>query len=52
MIDGEFQLGDHIIQNSGKMVVLDKLLGRIKAKGEKVLVLKFLLLSPCESYTR
>ena len=40
--DGEYQLGDHIIGNSGKMVVLDKLLAKLKSQNEKVLVPPFL----------
>jgi len=38
MFDGEFKLGDHVISNSGKMVVLDKLLAHMHAAGNKVLV--------------
>ena len=36
--DGEYVLGDHIISNSGKMVVLDKLLHKLKKEGHRVLV--------------
>ncbi len=38
MFDGEYILGDHVITNSGKMVVLDKLLKKLKAEGHRVLV--------------
>ena len=38
MFDGEFQIGDHIVENSGKMVLLDKLLAKLKKEGHKVLV--------------
>jgi hypothetical protein len=31
-------MGDHLIENSGKLVVLDKLLPKLKEDGEKVLV--------------
>ncbi|KAH6908618.1 SNF2 family N-terminal domain-containing protein [Coprinopsis sp. MPI-PUGE-AT-0042] len=29
---------EHLVQNSGKMVILDKLLGRMKAQGSRVLI--------------
>jgi superfamily II DNA/RNA helicase len=38
MFDGEFQIGDHIVENSGKMVLLDKLLAKLKKEGHKVLL--------------
>ncbi len=38
LIDGEFVLGDHIVNNSGKMAVLDRLLPRLRKDGHKVLV--------------
>jgi SNF2 family DNA or RNA helicase len=38
MFDDEYVLGDHIINNSGKMVVLDKLLNKLKKEGHRVLV--------------
>jgi len=45
MFDGEYKLGDHIINNSGKMVVLDKLLARLHRENSKVLVRKMFLLT-------
>eukprot|EP00026_Physarum_polycephalum_P001249 Phypoly_transcript_01250.p1 GENE.Phypoly_transcript_01250~~Phypoly_transcript_01250.p1 ORF type:complete len:1141 (+),score=298.60 Phypoly_transcript_01250:98-3520(+) len=38
MFDGEYVLGDHIISNSGKMVLLDKLLQKLKKEGHRVLI--------------
>lgn len=38
LFDGEYQLGDHIITNSGKMVLLDKILARLKEQGHRVLL--------------
>jgi len=35
-INGEFQLGEHLIKNSGKLVVLDKLLKKLHKEGHKV----------------
>ena len=39
-IDGEFHEGQHIIDNSGKLLVLDKLLEKLKGEGSRVLVKK------------
>lgn len=36
--DGEFQLGEHLVTASTKLLVLDKLLAKFKRDGEKVLV--------------
>ena len=36
--DGIFEVGEHLVENSGKMVVLDKLLAKLKQDGEKVLL--------------
>jgi SNF2 family DNA or RNA helicase len=38
MFDGEYQMGEHIIDNSGKMVLLDKLLKKLKKGSHKVLL--------------
>lgn len=37
-VNGEFVLGDHLVSNSGKMVVLDKLLPTLRKEGHKVLI--------------
>jgi hypothetical protein len=39
MFDGEYKIGEHIIENSGKLVLLDKLLPKLKNEGHKVLVI-------------
>lgn len=39
LFDGEYKLESHIIENSGKMIVLDKLLSKLKSQGDRVLVL-------------
>lgn len=36
--DGEYILGEHIINNCGKMIILDKLLAKLKKDGKKVLI--------------
>ena len=36
--DGEFVLGDHIINNSAKMVILDNLLPKLQKEGHKILI--------------
>lgn len=36
--DGEYILGDHIITNSGKLTLLDKLLQKLHKEGSKVLI--------------
>lgn len=33
-----FETGEHLILNSGKMIILDKLLARLKANGSRVLI--------------
>ncbi|ELA42835.1 uncharacterized protein VICG_00150 [Vittaforma corneae ATCC 50505] len=33
-----FETGEHLIYNSGKMIILDKLLSRLKSKGSRVLI--------------
>lgn len=33
-----FEAGEHLVQNSGKMLILDKLLSRLKQKGSRVLI--------------
>jgi SWI/SNF-related matrix-associated actin-dependent regulator of chromatin subfamily A member 5 len=33
-----FLTGEHIVENSGKMVLLDKLLPRLQARGSRVLI--------------
>ena len=38
MIDGEFVEGEHLVTNSGKLVMLDKLLAKLKKEGHKVLI--------------
>lgn len=38
MIDGQYVMGDHLILNSGKLFVLDKLLEKLKSEGVKVLI--------------
>ena len=38
MFDGEYVLGEHLIENSGKLVVLDKLLAKLKKEGHRVLI--------------
>jgi hypothetical protein len=42
MFDGAeaepFELGEHIVTNSGKMIILDQMLKRLKADGHKVLL--------------
>ncbi len=36
--DGEYELGDHIVDNSCKLKILDKLLPKLKRDGHKVLI--------------
>eukprot|EP01130_Rhizamoeba_saxonica_P016041 TRINITY_DN7335_c0_g1_i1.p1 TRINITY_DN7335_c0_g1~~TRINITY_DN7335_c0_g1_i1.p1 ORF type:complete len:513 (+),score=95.06 TRINITY_DN7335_c0_g1_i1:160-1539(+) len=36
--DGEYREGNHLIKNSGKLVVLDKLLHKLKEEGSQVLI--------------
>ena len=43
-IDGEYQLGEHIVESSGKLLMLDKLLRKLQKDGHKVLVRIFFLL--------
>ena len=38
LIDGEYQLGHHIIDNSAKMLILEKLLEKLKEKKGKILI--------------
>jgi len=33
-----FEAGEHLVQNSGKMLIVDKLLARLKQKGSRVLI--------------
>lgn len=35
---GEYKMGDHIIANSGKLTVLDKLLPKLQLEGHRVLI--------------
>jgi superfamily II DNA or RNA helicase len=52
LFEGEYKSGDHIILNSGKLVVLDKLLPKLKADGEKVLIFSQMtrMLDICQDY--
>jgi chromodomain-helicase-DNA-binding protein 1-like len=36
--DGEFELGEHLVSNCGKLVVLDQMLVELERKGRKVLI--------------
>lgn len=36
--DDEYVLGEHIVNNCGKMIILDKLLAKLKKDGKKVLI--------------
>lgn len=36
--DGEFILGNHIVENSAKMVILDSLLPKLQKEGHKILI--------------
>lgn len=38
LFNGEYKLGDHIINNSGKMVLLDKILTRLKEQNHRILL--------------
>eukprot|EP01117_Protostelium_nocturnum_P004545 TRINITY_DN1641_c0_g1_i3.p1 TRINITY_DN1641_c0_g1~~TRINITY_DN1641_c0_g1_i3.p1 ORF type:complete len:1025 (-),score=451.02 TRINITY_DN1641_c0_g1_i3:67-3141(-) len=38
LFDGEYKLGEHIVENSGKLRVLDKLLVKLKEEGRRVLI--------------
>eukprot|EP01119_Soliformovum_irregulare_P017497 TRINITY_DN5216_c0_g1_i2.p1 TRINITY_DN5216_c0_g1~~TRINITY_DN5216_c0_g1_i2.p1 ORF type:complete len:426 (+),score=121.64 TRINITY_DN5216_c0_g1_i2:2-1279(+) len=38
MVNGEFVLGEHIVENSGKLLVLDRLLVKLKKEGHRVLL--------------